>query len=150
MGCLTSGIKVYAYANEHAPERKMILSAYFQMLQTVVIKDTVIYPLAGSAFTVNILVLFRLPWYAGLEAQVTVILNVNGAAIAARGTFSGMRAFLNAAAFQWAAVFMGVLDWIVSPWAHLVACPAKRMALLAESDIIRGIFGGLCPAVDVD
>ncbi len=128
----------------------MVLSTYFQMLQAIVIEDTVIYPLTGSAFTVNIFVLLGIPQYTGLEAQVAVVLYVNGAAIAARGTSSSMRAFFNAAAFQWAAVFMGSFDRIISPWTHFMACPAKRMALFVESNVIRGIFGSFCPAVDVD
>lgn len=57
MGCFISGIKVYAYTDEHTPEREMIPSPYFQMLQAVVIEDAVIYPFAGSTFTVDILVL---------------------------------------------------------------------------------------------
>ncbi len=65
VGSFISGIKMYAYANEHTPERKMILSTYFQMLQAVVIEDTVIYPLTGSAFTVNVFVLPGIPRYTG-------------------------------------------------------------------------------------
>ena len=47
-----SRIKVYAYAYNHSPKRKMVPAAYFQMLQAVVIQDTVIDPFACSAFTV--------------------------------------------------------------------------------------------------
>ncbi len=119
------------------------------MLQAVIIEDTVIYPLTGGTFTVNIPVLLGIPWDAGMEAQVCVVLYVDSAPIAARGTFRSMRAFLNAAAFQWAAVFVGILFGVVPPRAHFVACPADRMALLVESDVIWGISGGFCPAVDV-
>ncbi len=52
---------MYAYADEHAPERKMILPAYFQVLQAVVVEDAVINPLTGSTFTVGILVLLSHP-----------------------------------------------------------------------------------------
>lgn len=150
VGGFISGIKVYAYADEHGPERKMILSAYFQILQAVVIEDTVIYPLTGAAFAVDLFVLQGIPGYAGLEAQTAIVLYVNGAAIAARGTSGSMRAFLNAATFQWAAVFMGVFDRVITPWAHLVSCPADRMAFFAESDVIRSIFRRRCPAVDIN
>ncbi len=136
MGSFISGIQVYAYTNEHTPERKMVLSPYFQVLQTVVIEDTVIYPLTGSAFTVNVFVLLGIPRYTGQEAQAAVVLYVNGAPIAARGTFSGMRAFPNAAAFQRAAVFMGIFGRVISPWTHFVPCFTKRTAFLAESDVI--------------
>ncbi len=125
MGSFISGIKVYAYANEHTPERKMILSTYFQMLQTVVIEDTVIYPLTGSAFLVNVFVLLGIPRYTGLETQVAVVLYVNGAPITARGTFSGMRVFLNAAVFQRTAVFMCIFDRII-PHGH-ISCSALQI-----------------------
>ncbi len=150
VGGFIPGIKVYAYADEHTPERKMILPTYFQMLQAVVIKDTVIYPLTGSALAVNIFVLLGIPRYTGLEAQVTVVLYVNGAPAAARGTFGGMRAILNASAFQRAAVFVRVFDRVIPPRAHFVARFAKRVAFLVKSDIVRGIAGGFSPAVDVD
>ncbi len=127
---------MYAYANEHTPERKMILSTYFQMLQAVVIEDTVIYPLTGSAFTVNVFVLPGIPRYTGQETKAAVVPYVNGAPIAARGTFGGMRAFPNAAAFQRAAVFMGIFGRVISPWTHFVPCSAKWTAFLAESDVI--------------
>ena len=45
---------------------------------------------------------------------------------------------------------MGIFSGIVPLWAHFVACPAKRMAVLVESDIIRGVIRGLCASVDVD
>ncbi len=150
VGGLISGIQVYAYADEHTPERKMVFPAYFQVLQAVVIEDTVIYPLTGSAFLVNVFVLLGIPRYTGLETQVAFVLYINGAAITARGTFSGMRAFPNAATFQRAAVFMRIFDRIIPPWAHFVACFAKRMAFLVESDAIWGICGRFCPAVNVN
>jgi len=39
VGSFISGIKVYAYADEHTPEGKMIRFTYFQMLQAVVIEQ---------------------------------------------------------------------------------------------------------------
>ncbi len=150
VGGFISCIKVYANANEHTPERKMILSAYFQLLQAVIIEDTVIYPLTGSALTVNIFVLRGISRYAGLEAQVAVVLYVNGAPIAARGAFSGIWTFCNAAALQRAAVFMCIFDRIISPWTHFVPCFAKRMAFFVKRDIIRGVFGRFSPAINVN
>ena len=141
---------MYAYSNEHTPERKMVLSAYFQMLQAVVIENAVIYPLTGSAFTVNLFVLLGIPGDTWLEAQAAVILYVNGAPIAAGGTFSGMRTILNASASEWAAVFMCVFDRIIPPWAHFMSCFAKGMAIPAESDAVRCIFRKFSPAVDVN
>lgn len=61
-----------------------------------------------------------------------------------------MRAFLNAATFQRAAVFMGIFNRIISPGAHFMPRFTKWMAFLAESDVIRGVFRRFCPAVDVN
>ncbi len=149
-GGLISGIEVYAYTDKHAPERKMIFPPYLQVLQAVIIENAVIHPFTGSALTVDIFVLLGISWYTGLETKVAVVFYVNGTSITARGTFSGMRAFLNTATFQRAAVFMGVFDRIIPPWTHFMASLAKRMSVLGESDIIRGIFRRFCPAVDVD
>ena len=54
--CFISGIKVYAYAYEHGPKGKMILSPYHKLLQEIIIQDTVIDPFTGSPFAVNVLV----------------------------------------------------------------------------------------------
>lgn len=62
-----SGIQMDAYAYEHSPERKMIFSTYFQMLQAVVVKDTVIDAFTGCAFAVYFLVFLRIPGDAGME-----------------------------------------------------------------------------------
>lgn len=128
----------------------MILPTYFQMLQAVIIEDTVIYPLTGSAFTVDLFVLLGIPGYAGLKAQITIVLYVNSAAITAWGTLGSMRTFLNTVASQWAAVFMGVFDRVIPPWAHFVSRLADGMSFFTESDIIRSIFRRLCPAVDIN
>ena len=52
-----SGIKVYAYAYEHGPKGKMILSPYRELLEEKIIQDAVIDPFTGSPFAVNILIL---------------------------------------------------------------------------------------------
>ena len=38
----------------------------------------------------------------------------------------------------------------IPPWAHFAACLAKQMAVFVESDVIQGVFRGLCPPADVD
>ena len=69
-----SGIQMDAYAYEHSPERKMVFSTYFQMLQAVVVEDTVIEPLTGGTFAVYCFIFFGIPWDSGMETQVSVIL----------------------------------------------------------------------------
>ena len=128
----------------------MIPAAYFQALQAIVIEDPVIDAFTGGTFLVNILILLGIPGDARLETELSFILYVDRAPIAARGAFGGARAFLNMAAFPGTSVFMSILDWIISPGAHFMPSLADRMSFLVESDILRGIFGGFCPAVDVN
>ena len=45
---------------------------------------------------------------------------------------------------------MRIFYGAISPWAHFVACLTQRMAVLVESNVIRGVFRGLCPPVDID
>ena len=85
-----------------------------------------------------------------MEAEVGMMFDVNRLAITAFGTFLFMRAGTNPAAFQRAAVFMGLFYWVVSPWAHFVPCPAQRMPLFIESNVIRCVFGRFCPSVDIN
>lgn len=92
-------IQMNTDANEHCPEREMILSPYFQMLQAVVVEDTVIDTLARRPLAVYLPVLIRIPRDAGMEAEVTVILYVDGATIVSGGTFFCMGAGIYAAAF---------------------------------------------------
>ena len=92
MGGFISGIKMYAYADEHTPERKMISSAYFQMLQAVIIQHAVIDPFAGSTFTVDGFVLLGIPGDTGMKAQVSMVFYVDSPPITAGGTFYFIRA----------------------------------------------------------
>ena len=128
----------------------MIPAAYFQALQAIVIENPVVDAFTGGTLLVNILILLGIPGDARLETEVSFVLYVDRAPIAARGAFGGVRAFLNTAAFEWASVFMCIFDRVISPGAHFVPSPADRMAFLVESDILRGIFGGCSSAVDVD
>lgn len=45
---------------------------------------------------------------------------------------------------------MCILDRVIPPGAHFVARPAEGMAVFIEGNVIRGVFGRLCPAIDVD
>ena len=56
------------------------------MLQATVVQNTVIYPLAGSPFTINIFVCFRFPRDSGMKTQISMVLDINRAAIAAGRT----------------------------------------------------------------
>ena len=111
------------------------------MLQAVIVQDTVIDTFTGRAFAVYLSVFFGFPWDAGMETEVTVILYVDGAAIAAGGTCSGMGAGIYASAFERAAVFMCILYRIISPWAHFMPGRAEGMPFFVKSDVFEGSRG---------
>ena len=150
VGGFIPGVKVYAYADEHTPERKMISSAYFQMLQAVIIQHAVIDPFAGSTFTVDGFVLLGIPGDTGMKAQVSMVFYVDSPPITAGGTFYFIRARADTLTSEGTAVFMCIFARVISPWAHFMPCSAKRMAFLVESDVIWGIPGRLGSPVDIN
>lgn len=147
---LMPGIKVNAYAYKHGPEREMIFAPYQKLLQAVIIQDPVIDPLAGSTFSVNILELLGIPGDAWVETQVGMVLNIDSAAIAARGAGSLKGAGGNAPAFKGTAVFMCILCRIAAPGNHFMAGLAERVAEPVKRNGARCSFGSLCAAVDID
>jgi len=68
------------------------------MLQAVIVQDTVIDTFTGCAFAVYLPVFFGIPWDAGMEAEVTMILYVDGAPMVSGGTFPCMGAGIYTAA----------------------------------------------------
>lgn len=86
----------------------MIPAPYFQVLQIIVVQNTVIYPLASSTFPVNIFVLFGIPRDTWMETQVTMFFDINRTTIAAGGTCFGIRTGIKTPAFKGTAVFMCV------------------------------------------
>lgn len=145
-----SCIKVYAYAYEHSPKRKMVPAAYFQMLQAVIVQDTVIDPFACSALTVDCYILLRTSGDTWLETQVTAVLYVDSTPIAAGRAFFSMGTGSNATTSEGAAVFMRVFDRVISPWAHFMSSPAERMAVFVESNVIRRIFRSLGATININ
>ncbi len=96
-----------------------IKNAYFGVVfrQWLEKKDMVIKP-------VNPLVLFGIPWNAGMEAEVTVILYVDGAPVVSGGTFfcmgqESMRPHFSGQRYLCAS-FMGLL-----PHGHIL-CPTGQ------------------------
>ena len=69
------------------------------MLQAVIVQDAVTDTFTGCAFAVYLPVLFGIPWNAGMEAEVTVILYVDGAPVVSGGTLSCMGAGIYTSAF---------------------------------------------------
>lgn len=77
----------------------MILSPYLQMLQAIIVQHAVIDTFTGCAFAVYLPIFFGILWDAGTEAEITVILYVDGAPIVSGGTFPCMGAGTYTAAF---------------------------------------------------
>ena len=99
MGGFIPCIQMDAYPYEHSPKRKVVPATYFQVLQAVVVEDAVIDTFARRPFAVYLPVFIRIPRDAGMEAEVTVILYIDGAPIVSGGTFFCMGAGIYAAAF---------------------------------------------------
>ena len=78
------------------------------------------------------------------------MIDINRPAITALGAVLFKETGIDPAAFQRAAIFMSLFDRIVSPWAHFVPGPAQRMSLFIESNVIRCVFGGCCPSIDIN
>ena len=79
-----------------------------------------------------------------------MVFDINRPAITAPGAVLFMGAGIDPAAFQRAAIFMGLFDRVVSPWAHFVPSPAQRMPLFVEGNIIWCVFGRFCPPIDIN
>lgn len=77
----------------------MIPAPYFQVLQAVVVKDSVVDTFTGCAFAVYFPGFIGIPWDTGMETKFPIVLYVNSSAIAAGGTFFGMGAEIYASAF---------------------------------------------------
>ena len=92
MGSFISCIQMDAYPYEHSPKRKVIPAPYFQVLQAVVVQYTVIDTFTGCPFAVYFLVFSGISWNPWMEAEVAVILYIDGAPIVSGGTFFGMGA----------------------------------------------------------
>ncbi len=90
MGSFIPCIQMDAYPYEHSPKRKVVPAPYFQLLQAVVVQYAVVDTLTGCTFAVYFLVFFGISWNPRMEAEVAVILYVDGAFIFSGGTFSGM------------------------------------------------------------
>ena len=99
MGSFVPCVQMDAYADQHSPERKVVYTPYFQVLQAVVIQDPVIGTFTGGTFPVYRFVFFGIPWDTGMETQIAMILYVDGASVAAGGTILFVRAGINTSAF---------------------------------------------------
>ncbi len=85
-----------------------------------------------------------------MEAQISMVFDVDSTPVAAGGTFCFIRAGADTPAFKRAAVFVCIFHRIVSPGAHFMPCQAERMSFLVKSNVIQSIFRRLCPPIDIN
>ena len=135
MGSFMPCIQMDAYPYEHSPKRKVVPAPYFQVLQAVVVQYAVVDTLTGCTFAVYFAVFFGIPWDPWMEAEVAVILYVDGAPVVSGGAFCGMGAGIYAAAFQRAAVFVRIFYGIIAPWTHFMPGRAEWMSGFVKSDV---------------
>lgn len=119
----------------------MVPAPYLQVLQAVIVQDTVVDTFTGCAFTVYFPEFFGIPWDTGMKTKLAVILYVNSPTIVAMGTFISTGAGIYAAAFQRTAVFVGTFYGVIAPWAHLMPCGAEGMPVFIKCDVLWCIFG---------
>ena len=140
MGGFMPCIQMDAYPYEHSPKRKVAPAPYFQALQAVVIQYAVIDAFTCRPFAVYFPVFSGIPWNPWMEAEVAVVLYIDGAPIVSGGTFSGMGAETYASAFQRAAVFVCIFYGVIAPWAHFMPGRTEGMPGFVKSDVRGGIF----------
>ena len=134
---LISGVRMYAYADEHTPKRKMIPAAYFQILQAVIIQPPGVDALTCSTLAVYLPIRFGIPWDAGMETQVRMVFHVYRAPVRAWGTCRFICAGTDTPASEGAAVFVCILYGIIPPWAHFMPGRVYGMAGFIEGDAGR-------------
>ena len=113
-----------AYPDDHCPEGKMVITTNFELLQVVVVQDTVIHTFAGRTFIVNGFVLFTVPWNTWMKPKIGTILYIDCPSITALFTLRREGALLNPAACKGTAEFLRILVFVISPAAHAQSGPA--------------------------
>lgn len=70
--------------DDHCPEGEMFYPPDLQVLETVVVQETVIDPFASGTVLVDVLKQVRVPWDGCMEPEVTVFFDVYSPAVSAR------------------------------------------------------------------
>ena len=135
MGSFIPCIQMDAYPYEHSPKGKVVPAPYFQALQAVVIQHAVIDTFTCCPFAVYFPVFPGIPWNPWMEAEVAVVLYIDGAPIVSGGTFSSMGAGIYASAFQRAAVFVCIFYGVIAPWAHFMPGRTDGMPGFVKRDV---------------
>ena len=70
-----------AYANDRGPEREMNVPSDLQMLEMVIVQNTVIYPLAGRTLSIDRLKCITIPGDTWKIAEITMWIQIKRPAV---------------------------------------------------------------------
>lgn len=130
-------------ADNHGEEGIALFGMYTHIMQMIIVEYPVIYPFAGSAVIVNLLIFIRPSWHRGIEPDVPIRLGVDTAAIRRRGTFLLTGTGFHLAAGKRTPPFTGMLLLTIAPVDHAEPGHAQRGAVFVNGD---GIGNGAGPA----
>ena len=74
---------MYAYAKDHGPEGKMADAANFQVLEPVIVQETVVDPFTSGTVLIDILELVGIPRDRRVEPEVPMVLDIGRPSVAA-------------------------------------------------------------------
>lgn len=118
-----------ADTNDHGEEGIPFPGMDAHIMQMIVVKDTVIYPFAGSAVIVNLFIFIRTARNGRIKTDIPFRFCVNAPAIRGRRTFLFTAAGIRFAAGKGAAPFAGMLLFTVAPVDHTETGHAQRGAV---------------------
>lgn len=143
-------IQMNADTDDHGEERIPFPGMDSHIVQMVVVKDTVIYPFAGSAVIVNLLIFFRAACNGRIKTDIPFRFCVNAPAIRGRGAFFLIGAGIRFPTGKRAAPFAGMRLPAVAPVDHTQPCHAQWGAIRING---YGVRNGIRPAtvcIEVD
>lgn len=147
---LQAGIQMDIDADDHSEEGIAFSGMYAHIVQMVIIKNSVIYPFAGSAVVVNHLVFLRSSGNRSIEADIPVWLCIDTTAIRRRGTLFPAMAIISFAAGKRAAPFTRMFLFTVTPVDHTVTGHAQRCAVCINRNRAGDGIGSAAVGVEVD
>lgn len=141
---------MYIDADGHGEEGIPLSGMDAHIMKMVIVEDPVVYPFAGSAVIVDLLIFSRSSRHRSIEADVPFRLGIDTAAIGGLGAFLFTGTGICFATGKWAAPFARMLLFTVAPVDHAETGHAQGCAIMVNGD---GVGDGIRPApvrVEVD
>lgn len=139
-----------ADTDDHGEEGIPFAGMDSHIMQMIVVQDTVIYPFAGSAVIINLLIFIRTACNGRIKPDVPFRFCVNAAAIRGRRAFLFTGAGIRFAAGKGAAPFAGMFLFAVAPVDHTQSCHAQRGAIFVNGYEVRNRIRSSTVRVEVD